>query len=422
MARGIFAVALEDDVVLDTIVPDVVVPDTSAPSDGAATNADTAIDVSISDDEVTVDIGDSADSVGVELEPIESDAVGIDSQISELEFGIECLVTLESIIDSVSLESIQDPAIVNSVNISMESLCRKLGLEASELVYHSEGSSSDGIKNHADKVKNKLTEVWEKIVRFIKMLWAKLQEFLHRYTSIIAANLSNWTAGVDKKIKDLPDKGNCYDRTVEINNMSLARAYNLYDTSTVLTIEKAAHMSKQLSYIYLALTACFNNLKSGDVKKIVENNTIGAFIKPIKDEILVNGIKVEGTDNGINVEYGKIPRTSEIRLHTPKSKGEMLDLNSELKNHIYEVNTLFIRIHKDTEFQSKIISGIKITEIIGKVTKDDTSQLRLIRAILEAALKFMKLMQGIATDTYRAVLKFLILSCGEMKNLHLIVN
>jgi hypothetical protein len=440
MVRGIFAVALEDDdvapvddtvasddtavvdpVVADPEMPpavDAAVPDATDPSDGVVPGDDTVLDAPVSDEEVTADVDNSADSLGVELEPIESDGEAIDSQIGEVEFGIECLVTLESIVESVSLESLQEPAILNSVNISLESLCKKLGLEASDMVYHSEGSSSDSVKEHADKVKGKLAEVWERIVKFIKMLWTKLQEFLHRYTSIIAANLTNWTAGVNKKIKALPEEGNCYDNIVDINNMGLARAYSLNNGSGAVTIEKAEHMSDQLTYIYKALTVCFDNIKSaGKNTKVVDNGLIGDFIKPIKDQVLVNGIKVEGTSSGINVEYGKSPSSGEIKLHTPKSKSEMLDLNAKLKSHIYEVNLLFIRIYKDTEFQRHIVSNIKVAEFIGKVTKIDTSELMLIRYILEAALKFMKLMQGVATDTYRAVLKYLTVTCSEMEKL-----
>lgn len=377
------------------------------------------------EDEVVVTPNSLDDSIRVqysidnELEPFKPISDELDSQIHNLEFGVENLTTLESIINAVSLESINNPSTAHAVNISIEALCFKLGLEASDMTYPSLESSPEDVKTQTEHSQGKLKKAWDKIVEFIKGIWTKLQEFFHRYTSIIAANLVTWTSNMTKRIEKLPDSGKGYDATVEIDNLTLARAFNLTSPSSVLSIEKANRFLTQLGYIEKSLDFCFSKIHSQNVDFIDnEKGAISAMIAPIKNEVLVGGLGVSISQDSIEVKYEKAPTAGEIRLHTPSKKTDLSGLNKDTRSHMTALNSLFIRLSKDTQLQQLIIYQLGKIDAKGKGFNNLSAvQVKELKEVYIAVMKFLKLMQVVTTDTYRALIKYISVTCNEIEKL-----
>ena len=379
------------------------------------------------EDEVVVTPNSLDDSIRVqysidnELEPFKPISDELESQIHNLEFGVENLTTLESIINAVSLESINNPSTAHAVNISIEALCSKLGLEASDMTYPFLESSSEDVKTQTEHAQGKLKKAWDKIVEFIKGIWTKLQEFFHRYTSIIAANLVTWTSNMTKRIEKLPDGGKGYDATVEIDNLTLARAFNLTSPSSVLTIDKANRFLTQLGYIEKSLIFCFTKISNQDMTFLSnEEKAIGAMIAPIKNEVLVGGLNVSIDQDAIEVKYEKTVTSGEIKLHTPSKKSDLSSLNKDTRSHMTALNNLFIKLSVDTHVQTKIIYGLEKIDAKGKGFKKanmSAAQVKELKEVYIGVMKFLKLMQVVTTDTYRALIKYISVTCNEIEKL-----
>ena len=381
------------------------------------------------EDEVVVTPNSLDESIGVqysidnELDPFKPISDELDSQIHNLEFGVENLTTLESIINAVSLESISNPSTAQAVNISIEALCSKLGLEASDMTYHSLESSSDDVKTQTEHSQGKLKNAWDKVIEFIKNIWKKLQEFFHRYTSIIAANLVTWTSNMTKRIEKLPDSGKGYDATVEIDNLTLARAFNLTSPSSVLTIEKADHFVKQLTYIGNSLNFCFKKISTQDLTFMSdEGNVMASMIAPIRNEVLVGGLGIVGAAGGgtFEVIYEKPPTSGKIKLHTPSKKSDLSNLNKDTRSHIGVINSLFIGMSVDTRVQTKIIHGLEKIDAKGEGIKEanmSADAVKDLKLVYIEVLEFLKLMQVVTTDTYRALIKYISVTCNEIEKL-----
>jgi hypothetical protein len=389
-------------------------------------------DVNDGEDVVVEDYPEGLDiefELDTQLEPLLSDEAEIHEHLAMIDDATENLTSLESLYGSISVESLANPHVASIVNISIEALCNKLGLEDSAMQFHHLGVGYDEkTKEHGEsKIKAMFVKVWE----WMKKIWGKIVEFFHNKFNILLANMDRIFTGIDSKIKKLPE-GNapCYDKHVEIKNEALARLFYLREGQP-LDVHKAELSSNQIKYITEAIKKVFITGKtkglfepdSDFLEKIIEGleaNTVRQLVDPVRDMTFVGGVHIAATSNeGVEITHDKVVTHKDgFSLLTPANKQELVKINDDSKAHLKLLNAEFVTIQTVKLFVNQInkLDTSKFKPKDGNVPPAEAVE--KFKKIMMASMRLFHYLYNLGIETYRAVIKYLVVTLKEMNTLN----